>query len=133
MPRKSAAAKAVNVTGKPDRLKARKGLSAPLKALFEEIVAEVRPNHFVASDRVLLERYVEAITLAEGAQKHLEASGPVTDAGRVSPWVTVQEKAHRSAVALAGKLRLCPQSRLDRKSVGSQPGGRRRRVPWEDG
>jgi phage terminase small subunit len=132
MPRTSSAAKAVNVSGSPDALRPRKGLAAPLKSLFEEIVSEVKTNHFVASDRVLLERYCEAIRLAELAQRHIDDEGPVTDEGRVSPWITVQEKAHRSAVALAGKLRLCPQSRLDRKTAGATTSTRKRAQPWED-
>lgn len=132
MPRKSAVAKSIVVDGKPTFIEPRRGLSGPLRKLFAEIVRSAQPEHFVPSDRVLLERYVEAINLAEQAQERLEAEGPVTKEGRISAWVTVQEKAHRSAVALAGKLRLCPHSRLDRKVAGgtTRPGAATK--PWEE-
>lgn len=132
MPRKSAAAKSIAVDGKPTFIEPRPGLSEPLRKLFAEIVRSTQPAHFVPSDRVLIERYAEAISLAEQAQERLEAEGPVTREGRVSPWIVVQEKAHRSAVALAGKLRLCPLSRLDRKTANgtTRPGAPSK--PWEE-
>lgn len=132
MPRKSAASKMVSVTGQPAPLEPRKGLAPPLRKLFAQIVAEVQARHFVPSDRALLERYCEAIALAETAQAHIEREGAVTEEGRISPWVTVQEKAHRSAVALSGKLRLCPSARLDRKVAGTTTAAPARSMPWED-
>lgn len=131
MPRRSAASKAVNVSGKPTYIEPRSDLSPPLAKLFREIVRSTQSGHFVVSDRVLLERYCEAIALAELAQQNLEETGPVTSEGRVSAWVTVQEKAHRSAVALAGKLRLCPHSRLDRKVAGGTTRSTTPAKPWE--
>lgn len=132
MARKSTAAKAINIDVKASYIEPRPGFSKPLADLFREIVRAAQPEHFVPSDRMLLERYCEAINLAEIAQTHLEAEGPVTREGRVSPWVTVQEKGHRSAVALAGKLRLCPHSRLDRKVAGSTTRPSAQSRPWEE-
>jgi phage terminase small subunit len=68
------------------------------------------PGHFQASDLPLLVRYVEASVLAEQAASQLRLEGPVV-AGRVSPWVTVQEKSVRALVALSMRLRLSPQAR----------------------
>ena len=48
---------------------------------------------------------------------------PAPFSGRANPWLVMFEKAHRSSVALSMRLRLSPQSRLDRKTVGVKPGG----------
>jgi hypothetical protein len=57
--------------------------------------------------------------LAQQAFAKLQAEGPIVD-GRVSGWNAVLEKAHRSSVALAAKLRLCPQARADPKTIARQ-------------
>ena len=105
-------------------------LSDEASTLFRQIVASVDPHHFAASDRSLLIEYVRAAELANQAATELQA-GAVVD-GKVSPWVTVQEKAVRSLVALSGRLRLSPQSRFDRLVAGKtsrrQPSGPR---PWD--
>ena len=63
----------------------------------------------------------QAILLARKAYAELEAGGPVID-GKASPWLVVLEKAHRSAVALSGRLRLAPQARADSRSAGRNKG-----------
>jgi hypothetical protein len=92
-------------------------------------VRSVPGDHFRESDSPLLRSYAEATVIADRAAAELGASGPVVG-GRVSPWLTVLEKAHRSQAVLAVRLRLCPSSRSDPKSVGRErvegP-----RVDWE--
>ena len=118
------------VTGKA-RLKAPETLSEGAAAIFLATVNAVDPDHFSEVDRPLLEQYAGAADLARQAQQHLDRDGAVI-AGKVSPWVAVLEKANRSCVALAGKLRVCPQSRFDRLVAGAnsrpQPLSRK---PWE--
>ena len=106
------------VDGRPAPLTCRTGAPDEVRQIFAELVKSVGPDHFARPDGVLLEQYCQAIALGRRAYAELETSGPVVD-GRPSPWVPVLEKAHRSAVALAARLRLCPQSRFDRLKAGT--------------
>jgi phage terminase small subunit len=118
MPRQSAASLAtLKVAGKPARLQPREGVPAAVKAIFRDLVASVPAEHFRPADGHLIEQYAQAIALARQAYAELEASGPVVN-GRASPWIIVLEKAHRSSVALAARLRLSPQHRTDPKTAG---------------
>jgi phage terminase small subunit len=119
MPLKSAEALAmerVATPAKPMRLAPRTGLTAEVKVLWSELVASMPQEHFRVSDAPLIEQYCQAIALARQAYAHLAEEGPVVG-GRASPWNVVLEKAHRSSVALSMRLRLSPQSRMDRKAV----------------
>src|SRR5918992_5414520 len=130
MPRKSAAALAmVRVDGRPEKLKPRPDAPAEVKAIFKEIVASVAPEHFYPSDSYLIERYSEAIALARRAYTELSTSGPVAD-GKPSLWLVALEKAHRSSVALAARLRLSPQHRYNPKVAGRER--RQGPMPWAD-
>jgi hypothetical protein len=64
-----------------------------------------------------MEQYCDGILLARLANHKLSTEGPVID-GKISPWITVLEKAHRSCCALAMRLRLSPQARIDAKTLG---------------
>lgn len=120
MPRKSAAALATRPAHEPDSpLRPPSDLSPAGLAVWEEIAGCVPPGHFRVSDFSLLRAYCEAAGLAGIAAGELAADGAVVD-GRVSPWVGVLERAHRSMASLALRLRLCPSSRLDPKVVGRQ-------------
>jgi hypothetical protein len=93
-----------------------------VRAVFAQIVQANDPDHFAPTDAPLLEQYAQAIVLGRRAYAELSASGPVVD-GKSSPWLTAMEKAHRSAVALAARLRICPQSRFDRLKAGTTARG----------
>jgi phage terminase small subunit len=95
--------------------------------LFVEIVRSVPDGHFKSSDRHLIEQFCQAIMLARQATTELATTGPVVQ-GRVSAWLIVLEKAHRSSVALAARLRLAPQSRADSRSAGRKADGPPRSV-----
>lgn len=103
-------------------------LSAPESKLFRMIVAAVGSDHFTRADAPLLVEYARATCLADQAAVALAADGAVVD-GRASPWIVVQEKCVRSMTALAARLRLCPQSRLDRTVAGKTA---RTGVPFPD-
>jgi phage terminase small subunit len=129
MPRKSAAALSVMaVDGKPKRLQPPEFLSDSERKLFVDLVASCDATHFRPSDLPLLCRYCEAAVLAERAAQELRLS-TIAD-GKLSPWITVQEKAVRAMVALSMRLRLSPQSRIDPKTVSRRQAHTGRR-PWE--
>jgi len=135
--RVSAAARAtaaiVNVDGTPSRLEPPVSLSGPECFVFANLVASCDPDHFRQSDAPLLCRYAEAVVLAEKASQELRRHGAVTKDGRVSGWITVQEKAVRALVSLSMRLRLSPQARLDAKKLDRRGGGRPSAydTPWE--
>ena len=92
--------------------------------MFANLVASCDPEHFRLSDAPLLCRYCEAVVLAEKAAQELRRRGAVTKDGRVSGWITVQEKAVRALVSLSMRLRLSPQARLDAKKLDRRGGVR---------
>lgn len=103
--------------GRPRAIVCRADAPTEVQEVFDSIVASVSVDHFAPVDTVLLEQYAQAVVLGRRAYAELAASGPVVD-GKTSPWLVALEKAHRSAVALAARLRLCPQSRFDRLKAG---------------
>jgi phage terminase small subunit len=119
MPRRSAASMAVVSLAKGGRTRLAPSEGAPdeVRAIFVEVVRSAPADHFVAADAPLVEAFAEAILLARQASLEMAAHGPVVG-GRASPWLTVQEKAHRALVALSARLRLAPQSRADARSAG---------------
>jgi phage terminase small subunit len=126
MPRKSVAAlSVVGPLGLPNRLHPPSSLSTAERKAFLDIVGACDPNKFHPSDIALLCRYAEAIALAERAARELRKS-PVLK-GKLSPWVTVQEKAVRAIVSLSLRLRLSPQARAP-----NNPGNRPRALSHYD-
>lgn len=116
MPRKSAAALSAPSTSQPViSLTPPRSMSKRAAAIFRELTASVEPAHFDAGDLPLLRQYCAAIELAERAEAALTRDGAVTDKGRPSPWLTVQEKSHRAMTALSLRLRLSPQSRATKR------------------
>jgi phage terminase small subunit len=90
------------------------GLGKGAAAIFRALVASADPTHFRRSDLPLLVEYANACAAAAAAAAELEAGGAVIN-GRPSPWLIVQEKSVRAMTALSLRLRLSPQSRMDRK------------------
>jgi len=126
MPRKSTAALSVvatdSVSGKR-RLAPPAGLSEPARLVFLEVVASNGPEHFTRADTPLLLAYCTACSMERQASDALERDGPIVG-GRASPWLVVQEKQVRAMTALALRLRLAPQSRLDSRAAGRSAGRR---------
>jgi phage terminase small subunit len=116
MPRKSSAELAIVKPERTDRLRPRSGLPPEVKLIWSELVTSMPHSHFRVTDAPLIEQYAQAIALARQAYAHLNEEGSVVG-GRANPWLVVLEKAHRSSVALSMRLRLSPQSRMDRKAV----------------
>lgn len=111
MPRKSAAASAINAPASPStRLKPPAILSTAERAVFADLVTANDAKHFRPSDLPLLCTYCEVIAMLALAAKELR-KGIVAPDGRVSPWLGVQERGIKSMVALSMRLRLSPQAR----------------------
>jgi hypothetical protein len=109
--RKSAASLATpRLDGRPARLRPPASLSEPERRVFLDLVGACDARHFVPSDLPLLRRYVEAVALGDLAAQELRGGAVV--AGRVSPWVIVQEKSVRAMGLLSLRLRLSPQARI---------------------
>ena len=125
MPRKSAASLSViPLDSRRSRLRPPASLSEAARTVFLGIVTGAKSNHFQATDLPLLVRYCEAAVLAQEAAEHLRLEGPVVIAGRISPWMVIQEKSVRSLVALSMRLRLSPQSR-----AANNPSRRQEQTP----
>jgi hypothetical protein len=125
LPRQSGASLAVRSNaGRSTAPRPRDDAPAAVRRIFLELVASEPADHFRASDADLLEQIAQAILLARQAYDKLETEGPVID-GKASPWLVVLEKAHRSSVALSGRLRLAPQARMDARAAGRKANGPR--------
>jgi hypothetical protein len=112
MPRPSSAFP--SVTGVPPRLSPPADLSPLERAIFCDLVASVRPEHFKTSDQPLLIAYVRAIALERKSAQQLD------DKAGLMRW----ERAIKSMVTLSMRLRLSPQSR---QANSSRPGAKRER------
>jgi hypothetical protein len=125
MPRRSAASLAI-VRPVSTRRRLAPSADAPedVVVVFREILAATAADHFRPGDAPLIQAYADAIYLARRAAVELDRHGPVI-AGRTSPWLTVQEKAHRAIAALSARLRLSPQHRLESKVAGRRADGPR--------
>jgi hypothetical protein len=130
MPRKSAEALLVpGIDARVTRLQPRGDAPESLRPIIIDLVASVPPTHFRPGDIDLIEQYAQAVLLARQAFEKLEEEGPVID-GKANAWLIVLEKSHRSCVALSARLRLSPQQREDRKTVGRQPQKPYYPAPW---
>jgi hypothetical protein len=84
------------------------GISDGEALLFRQIVAQCDATHFVESDRPLLLAYVQAILLSRWAFRELSE-----DRLAFQTW----QQSARTIATLATKLRLCPHSRTDPKTI----------------
>ena len=122
MPRKSAAAidlGRLNIGNNPTPIGVRTNLPASLKEIVDDLITSQAPQHFREGDDYLLEMYAQAIVAGRKAFAKLEKEG-YTINGKTNPWVIILEKAHRSSVALAGRLRLAPQQRMDQEKAARE-------------
>lgn len=76
--------------------------------LFRTIVSQCAADHFVASDAPLLLAYVQAVLLSRWTFQQIQEGGI---------GVQVWQQAARTMATLATKLRLCPHSRTDPKTI----------------
>jgi phage terminase small subunit len=121
----------IPVSGAPQRLQPPDDLTRPERQAFAAIVASVDPKHFHPSDLPLLTSYAVAICQERDAVSHLRREGVVIN-GKTSPWITVQEKAHRMMVSLSLRLRLSPQGRGRNTVKAEVPVNAYERIRLED-
>jgi phage terminase small subunit len=95
------------------RLRPPPHLTPAEKEVFVAIVGAVEPRHFHPSDLPLMASYAVSIVQEQEAARRLQAEGYIVN-GRPSPWIVIQEKAHRQMIALTLRLRLSPQGRGNR-------------------
>jgi phage terminase small subunit len=115
MPRRSAASFVIpSVTGAPPRLSPPADLSETERAVFIDLVASSKAEHFRPSDLPLLSAYCRCIVLERRSAQELAAG----DHKALARW----EKATKAMVALSMRLRLSPKSRApNNPSRPSQP------------
>jgi P27 family predicted phage terminase small subunit len=132
MPRKSAAAlTTVALDATQRRVSPPPDLPEPARAIWSQLVDSLPGDRFHASDRPLLGLYCRVLHQADVALRAVEKHGAV-DASDTNPWVKVAESAIKQCALLSSKLRLCPQTRMDRKVAG--PAAREDQSaskPWE--
>jgi len=113
MPRRAADSLVVPIP--TTRLHPPPGLSEGAKAEFIRIVTCERPEHFKPSDLPLLTQYCESSALAARATLELQRDDCAPR------WLQLWENANRNMVALAARLRLCPQSRQPNNPRAARP------------
>ena len=121
MPRRSSAALAVAPNlGEPKVPKASAGLPPEVKKIFDALIRDTPAGHFRVSDGPVLETFASAVAMSRRAELELAESGPITSAGRISPWLKVQSEAGKTIAALSMRLRLCPQSRMTSRATSRE-------------
>jgi phage terminase small subunit len=88
------------------------------KQAFIDLVARVPAAQFVEADLPLICRWCECQVMAERAAAELQQS--MVKGDKVSPWFTIHQQATKTLKDLSLRLRLAPQSRLQ-KAPKSQP------------
>lgn len=80
---------------------------------FVHLVSACPLAQFTAADLPLLCRWAELEVMAQRAAVELQQAMIMTD-GKVSPWFSIHATATKAQTALALRLRLGPQSRLQK-------------------
>src|SRR5262245_10259813 len=107
--RKSAAALSVVAIETVPRLRPPPGLAKAEEDLFRLIVGQCAADHFVPSDGPMVVAYCQAVLLSRSAFRQFTETGM-----GFQTW----QQAARTMATMATKLRLCPHSRSDPKTVG---------------
>ena len=121
MPRRSSASFEVSpIRGELQVPKASTGLPVEVRTIFDELIRTTPAGHFRVSDGPVLEAFASAVAMARKAELELASAGPVTPAGRVSPWLRVQAEAGKIIASLSMRLRLCPQARMTSRATSRE-------------
>ena len=100
--------------GEPDeRLKPPDSLGPAEKRVFWSLITQVPATQFQPADLPLICRWCELTVVADRAAAEM-ATGNLVENGLPSPWIAIHEKATKQLIALSLRLRLSPQSRMDR-------------------
>jgi phage terminase small subunit len=96
------------------RLRPPEGLSEAAKAIFIDTVTACPASQFQPADIPLLCRWAELSAMCEAANVELQASGMLGADGKLSPWFVIYQQATKSLSGLALRLRIGPQSRMQK-------------------
>jgi len=96
-----------------DRLKPPDSLGPAEKRVFWSLTTQVPAAQFQPADLPLICRWCELTVLADRAAAEM-ATGNLVENGLPSPWIAIHEKATKQLIALSLRLRLSPQSRMDK-------------------
>jgi hypothetical protein len=123
--RKSSAERVLLLPGigdQPPPIEPPSHLTRAERQLFREIVRACPPSHFRPADAPVLATFVTATLVTRSSSSaDLEANPE-----RAATW----EKLARLQASLAGKLRICPSSRIDAKAAGREQVPPKP-APWE--
>ena len=104
----------VHPYGEPDdRLKPPDSLGPAEKRVFWSLITQVPATQFQPADLSLICRWCELTVVADRAAAEM-ATGNLVENGLPSPWIAIHEKATKQLIALSLRLRLSPQSRMDK-------------------
>jgi phage terminase small subunit len=100
--------------GEPGRLTPPASLGEAEKRAFLDLVCSVPATQFAACDLPLLCAWAETVALRERMATRLALEGEITDQGKVNPAFNVHREAVKTLNALALRLRVSPQARMQK-------------------
>jgi hypothetical protein len=100
--------------GEPGRLRPPPSLGDVEKRAFLDLVTACPAGQFQACDLPLLCRWAETVALAERMATRMAIEGELDDTGRPSGAFTIHKEATKTLTALALRLRVSPQSRMQK-------------------
>ncbi len=86
-------------------------LSGIAAATWKQVVDSLPPNYLRPGDLPLLKAYCIAVATYAEAQDLLTKEGIITE-GKAHPALRIADEQCKLMMSLAGKLRLCPSSRI---------------------
>lgn len=109
--KKAAPVSSSNVVKLPQRPAVPRDLKGLSAALWTEVVSSLPVEYFRPADLPLLRLYCIAWERWQGAERLLAAEGIVVN-NRPHPALMISDAQAKLMMSLAGKLRLCPSSRI---------------------
>ena len=97
-----------------ERLQPPPHLGPAATRIFRDLVVRVPAEQFKPSDLSLVCRWCEWTAVADLAGAELATGALVDEHGQPSPWIAIAERASKQLIALSLRLRLGPQSRMDK-------------------
>jgi hypothetical protein len=100
--------------GEPGRLSPPATLGEAEKRAFLDLVLSVPSNQFQPCDLPLICRWAETVALAERMATRMSVEGELDEKGKPSGAFTIHKEATKMLTALALRLRVSPQARMQK-------------------
>jgi hypothetical protein len=100
--------------GEPGRLSPPTSLGEAEKRAFLDLVMACPVSQFAACDLPLLCRWAETVALAERMATRMAIEGELDEKGKPSGAFTIHKEATKTLTALALRLRVSPQARMQK-------------------